>query len=763
MSGPSQQKRIWWSSFPVVLLFASSFWCYQKSEDLSFDSVLFRERFYPIMQSIQGFHTNAKFKIRGEESVKNKIVIVEIDDRSVFEVGRWPWHRDQTALLVEKALQAGAKLVALDITFSEKDDRVPAGLAETLKYSGVDVDIAAFETDPILTKLIADNPDRVVLGYMAEHPCHPRYSRAEDCPVNDPEIQYPDGFEKFSLANTLYPKGVPLENGSVPHVFNLISNLSDFNEKAKYSGLLNAEVDSDGVIRKTPLFYQARDKLLPVLSLVAAEAVLKQRAQATFDGNGNLKAVSFNGKNIPITAQGQVQMNFRGGRGKFPYLSAVDVLKLGQAGEKRDLATTEGAEAPDETQMPPEKVQSTLKDAVVLVGLSALGAWDMRAFPFDTHTPGVEGHATALDNIISGDLLRTTSMVPGAFELLMALMVLGGILFAWWFERLDSLPALGFFIVIFISILGVDQKVFFDQGINLNTTFLLLEFSVLFMVVVALKYIFEEQNRKFIRGAFARYLAPTVVDYVLKNPEKLTVGGERRELTIMFSDIRSFTTFSEKMDPKTLSSFLNEYLGKMTDVIFKYDGTLDKYIGDAVMAFWGAPLEVPDHAAKAIQTIYEMIEAVHVMQPDFEARFGIKLEVGIGLNTGFVSVGNMGSDKIFEYTVIGDTVNLASRIEGLTKYYGAEIIISRATLESALQVKNFKAPTHRTVDRVKVKGKKDAIEMIEILCRPAPAEGLEAFELGRTHYALLFLERCHEYQQTPPAPDWDGSYEMTSK
>jgi adenylate cyclase len=318
----------------------------------------------------------------------------------------------------------------------------------------------------------------------------------------------------------------------------------------------------------------------------------------------------------------------------------------------------------------------------------------------------------------------------------------------------------------------------------------MVELISIFVFTFVIKYVLEEKNKKFIKGAFAKYVSPAIIDSIMKDPSKLTVGGEKKDLTIVFSDIRSFTTFSEKMDAKQLATFLNDYLGKMTDIVFDTGGTLDKYIGDAVMAFWGAPLDQPDHAFNACRAAVLMQKKLAEDRPYYKEKYGIDVNIGIGINTGAVNVGNMGSERIFEYTVIGDHVNLASRLEGLTKEYSAGILTTRHTLDQILSAKK-ELPAHRVLDFVKVKGKKTAVEIIQILDAPIDPKKLEAFEMGRALYqqrrwddaiqvftvtaeqlgsgeekdpmSLTMIERCKEFKVNPPEPNWDGSWTMLTK
>jgi adenylate cyclase len=370
------------------------------------------------------------------------------------------------------------------------------------------------------------------------------------------------------------------------------------------------------------------------------------------------------------------------------------------------------------------------------------------------------------------------------------LLSLGALLFSLAAQKLEAIPALGLFAALMVSTGIVDMKVLFSHYQNWPTGFFYVEYFVIFAVTVAVKYVLEEQNKKFVKGAFSKYVAPAVVDAIMKDPTKLMVGGDKRDLTICFSDIRSFTTFSEKMDPKQLSNFLNDYLGIMTDIVFEFNGTLDKYIGDAIMAFWGAPIDQPDHARNACLAASKMQRVLREHKARWKQMYDVDVSIGVGINSGNVTVGNMGSSRIFAYTVIGDHVNLASRLEGLTKYYGAGVLTTRYTFDM-IQGAKLELPPHRVLDFVKVKGKKNAVELIEVLSNDITADALKLFEEGRKLYtqrkweeaaacfkrvnemapnqeegdgpSQMMLERLEELKNNPPEADWDGSWVMTSK
>jgi len=430
-----------------------------------------------------------------------------------------------------------------------------------------------------------------------------------------------------------------------------------------------------------------------------------------------------------------------------------------------------------------------LKDAIVFVGVTAVGVFDMRAFPFDSNQPGVEGHANILDNLLAGDMLRHGDGKTGTFWIF-AVMCIGALLFAYAVERLESIPAIFLFLLVMAGGGFIDQKILFESNESWNTSLLMIELCTVFLFTFAAKYVLEEKGKKEIRNAFGKYVSPAIIESVMKDPSKLSLGGEKRDLTIVFSDIRSFTTFSEKMDAKQLSTFLNEYLGQMTDIVFETEGTLDKYIGDAVMAFWGAPLEQPKHAVNACRAAIKMQQALNARRGYFMEKYGIEVNVGIGVHSGPVAVGNMGSERIFEYTVIGDHVNLASRVEGLTKDYHSKILTTRSTMD-LIAAGGEALPPHRVLDFVKVKGKKVAVELIQILDVEMPKDGLDSFRKARDLYtqqkwdeaiaqfehsakALTtdgkedemsreFIGRCQEFKIDPPGADWDGAWVMKTK
>ena len=778
------KNKLWLLQIPFVVLFTFAFYVDELGVQGRLNSAFLREHVHPSLRRISTVFTDWKFKFRGPQKPKNKVLIVSVDSQSIERIGRWPWHRDYISLLISSIFDAGAKAVALDMVFSEPDQRVPDKIAEVLRSQGMEQLVLANETDRFLEGTFARHNDELVTGWTSDLSCQPAYDEKDFCDLAHPDAiaSHPVGFEKFSYSQ--FNSSVPFEHLKTPFpsFVTMISNLPDYNAVTKHSGYFNVQPDPDSYIRRMNLFFMVNGKPYPSLALELARVGMKEDLRLELDEEQKVKALGFakSGRMIPVSPVGVMEINFRGKGNTFAHISALDLIAEGE--------TTEGDVVTGNYAGMLKK--EVFKDAYVFVGVTALGVFDMRAIPYDSNIAGVEVHANILDNLLSGDTLTNTAMSKGTIWVVV-LMVLGGLLWAYVTARLEAIPALALFLVGIGAFGWLDLNLLFNNGKNWNTSFLYLELVSIFAFTLSMKYVMEERNKKFIRGAFTKYVAPAVVDSILKDPSKLTVGGEKRELTILFSDIRGFTSFSEKMDAKALSSLLNEYLGVMTKIIFAHEGTLDKYIGDAIMAFWGAPLDQPKHAANSLKTAIAMMKALNEQRPLIQEKYGVQIEIGIGINSGMVSVGNMGSETNFAYTVIGDHVNLASRLESLTKAYGVTILTTRFTLNDVLQA-GEPLPPHRVLDHVKVKVQKNAVEMIQVLDREYDSEGLKMFEEGRALYTAqkwdeaitvftaanarlalsvdkmdgpcaVYLERCGDFKKVPPEAGWDGSWEMHSK
>ncbi|MGE0614535.1 MAG: CHASE2 domain-containing protein [Bacteriovoracia bacterium] len=783
-------KKLWLYQIPIILLFTFGFYVVQQGELGNLQNSFLREKLFPWVRTYSGMLTNLKFQVRGPRKPQHKVVVLEIDDNSLEILGRWPWHREVIGMVVDGAFKMGAKVVALDIMFPEPDPRTSDEVKNFLGEKGLGEAAHAFETDPILADTILKYRDHMILGWAANGHCQPAYDASEECRiVNQPDKTIvPEGFEKYAIQDFKAPAHFDPTKTPLQSVYSLLGNIPIFQDPSRYAGTFDVDPDPDGYVRRISLLRLIHGKPFPTLALEAARVAMDEEIQVEMNDQMLVSAISFkkSGRHLPVTPQGVMEVNFRGPRRTFPYVSIVDML--------RELESRDNPEARALASTPATagaSVADILKDAVVLVGPTALGIYDMRAFPFDSNVAGVEGHANIVDNLLSDDAMVNTT-VGNAFILIFALMIVGALVFAYYTQKLEAVPAL----VLFIAFIGgfgfIDFKLLFaNQNINWNTSLLYTEYFAIFLLTLAVKYVMEEKDKKFIKSAFGKYVSPALVETIAKDPSKLSLGGDKKELSIMFSDIRSFTTMSEKMDAKHLATFLNDYLGSMTNIVFKTNGTLDKFIGDAVMAFWGAPLDQKTHAANAARAAVEMQKTLIRDHEKYLKEYGIDVQVGVGINTGMVNVGNMGSKTNFNYTVIGDHVNLASRLEGLTKYYGASILVTRNTIDQ-IEASGEKPPQYRTLDFVKVKGKNDAVELIQLMDFDAPEAGMKVFEEARALYrqrdwdaaiakfqeadhllrrvreeadgpCAMYIERCEGFKQEPPEADWDGSWKMTSK
>lgn len=665
------KRRLLLLQLPLIVLWTVAFVICDCGDSGKLESHFLRSSLYPSLRRLEVTYTDLKFRARGPRPVKNKIVIVEIDDQSVAQVARWPWHRDAIAVLVLQAMDAGAKVVGLDIIFPEPDQRVPDSVVELLQQNNLGDTVPQFETDLILQRIIALSKDRLVLGWMTDHWCHPAYDDKSVCVGT--ETMLPAGFGKFGFS-TFKPTG-KFDAASTPIVSTptVTSNLPGYEEAAEHAGYLdNAAEEPDDIVRRAQLFMFVGGKPHPSLPLEMARVGLGDDLQLKLDDDGYVTSVGFarSGRTIPVDASGTLAMNFRGAGYTFSFVSAIDLL-----GEEDMIAVQHDVDKKEKRSR-----KDIFKDAYVLVGVTAVGARDLRHFPFGQNIPGTEGLATILDNVLAGDpLTRGGALLWWA---LLVMMTVGAAGFGFLMIRLDALPAMLSSLGLLGLLVVLDMFVFFGgKDINLNAAFLIAELATIFIATVVTKYILEERSKKFIRGAFSKYLAPTVVDQMLKDPAKLQLGGETRRLTIMMSDLRGFTAMAERMKPAEVLEVLNRYLGTMADIIVEYNGTIDEFIGDAILVIFGAPIEGPDDARRAVACSIAMQRAMKGIN-EHNAKLGLpKLEMGIAINTGEVIVGNIGSQKHVKYGVVGSHVNLTARIESNT--VGGQVLISGSTLDLA--------------------------------------------------------------------------------
>jgi adenylate cyclase len=535
-------------------------------------------------------------------------------------------------------------------------------------------------------------------------------------------------------------------------------NLEQFQVSAKRLGFFSTLRDRDGVVRRAPLVAQCGGELHVSLALALLESVQGRRAVVLGDREGT-REIRLGSTSLATDEGGRVLINFRGPRGTFPHYSASDVL-VGRVSRE------------------------ALAGKVVLIGATEIGIGDLQTTPFGTVFSGVEVLANVVDNLLAGNVLRRHD---GLLFVELAALVLLGFLVSLVVPRLQNAAhGAGLVVALLILLVGATTYAFVAEGIWINLTYPALTLAVVYMAVAVTHGITVDARARMVRRRFETYVQPAVVNEMVNHPGSFRLGGERRDLSILFSDVRDFTTLAEEIGPDDVSRLLNEYLTPMTDIVLESRGTLDKYIGDAIVAFWGAPLPVEGHPVRACEAALAMQEEIARLRAERRDLAGVdRLQVGIGIHSGEVVVGNMGSDQRFDYTVTGDGVNLCSRLEGLTKFYGVSII---ASSDLVGRVEGFQV---RELDTIRAKGKKESVQLFEILGRDGAAalspglvetyaEGLRAYREGRWREAeralrealsasggrdgpsALLLQRIEILEENPPSA-WDGIWTFAEK
>ena len=760
------------------------------------------ERPTPIFEFVQRLELatlDTRFRYRPKRFAHpdSRIVVIDIDQRAQEVLGRWPFSRSYFAKTLDILHDDGAKVVGFDITFSKPEvDRTADALRsfwkklEERKKAGVTLDpVIAAEIQKLDVASDADKQfaaaiqrfGPVILGnyflfteadlrgieastldtyanqiaffaYPPAHPLHPEAQKQEKARM----------LETFALANLL-PQGAEA---------NLDQLTSALNGDFSWTGFFNAPPDADGIVRRTTLVLPyGRTKnpdewdIYSSLDLMTARAFLGPPAQDMNLIYGPQGIVEIRFGDVLLLhpdGRGQLMINFQGPASTFTHKSIVDVLQK-------------------------NFVPGTFQGKIILIGATATGIGDLRGTPYGgTDYPGVEIHANVIDNILNQRFLKYGFRQALADVLL--IMFFGIPLGIW--MALVSPRWMWFGVSLLVPMIAVNFWAFL-HGWWLNLLVPALTLSTNVLLVSLYRSLFEEKEKRRVRSAFGQYLSPEVIRRLLVNPR--LVEPKKTDITVMFSDIRGFTTISEKLDAQDLALFLNQYLSDMTGLVFEHHGTLDKYIGDAVMAFWGAPFEEPGHAGRACNTALKMMVRVREMQKKWEAEGKPRLDIGIGLNTGVASVGNMGSALRYGYTALGDTVNLSSRLEGLNKDYGTHILVNETTYAAAKD-EGF---VFRELDLIRVKGKLQPVTIHELIGRAGepstygtPDEvrtRLNAFlqardlyrkrqweEAQKTFQTVLdkwpddgpsrtYWKRCQDYLFDEPPSGWDGVFTMTHK
>ena len=700
---------------------------------------------------------------RGTSPVGGETVIAAIDEKSLSELGRWPWPRTTIAKLVDVLKGYGAKAVGFDIVFAEPDansslktvdelsqEVKSVGIRDTRIYSLLEAKQKSADSDAILARSI-EGAKNITLGYFF-------HTSAQE--VGHLTEQQITAGEK-DIANSRFQM-VRVRKGAnesfLIHAYAAQPSLTRLSSAARNSGYFNAFPDSDGTIRWSPLVIKSRENYYTSLALSLLVQYLDWPTATLNMAEYGVDSITLGKIRIPTDEGGRLLINYLGPGKTFPHFAISDIL---------------GGRLPVDT----------FKGKIVLVGATATGIYDMRVTPFSAVYPGVEAHATVIDNILHQYFLIHSDWTR---FLDVCTIIFVGLIVGLAVPRMKAVAGIFLSLTLIGIFIAANTAIFVRYNVWMNLIYPALTMLTIYIGITVHRYVTEERERKKIRGAFQYYLTASVVNEILKDPSKLKLGGDKKHLSVLFSDIRGFTSISEKLSPEELVHLLNEYLTAMTDVVFKYDGLLDKYIGDAIMAVFGAPLHQPDHALRACRTGIEMMSALRRLREKWATEGRPDVNIGVGINSGDMVVGNMGSEMRFDYTVMGDSVNLASRLEGTNKEYGTNIIISEFTYE---MVKD--ELFCRKLDAVRVKGKNLPVRIFELLGERRDAhlwqEFVGRFESGLAKYragnwdeaiaefkgvldvrpedipARMYIDRCEALKANPPDGEWDGVFTMTKK
>ncbi|MCG3660658.1 CHASE2 domain-containing protein [Aliarcobacter butzleri] len=676
------------------------------------------------------------FTIRGELPHNQNVVIVDIDETSIKSLGQWPWSRDKLAKILENLTLANVGIVGLDIVFAEEDRTSPHKILQDLKIYKKDVPNYDLE----FANVVENSP--VILGYQ--------FDLVKKDNTNAKVPQIPAIFIE---------KDKPQDKSYLIEAYNTILNIPQIQDKAYSSGFFNNIPDDTGIIRSVPLIISYDDTIYPSLALEVIRVINDtQKVVVQYDENG-ISNIVLDDVSIPTDRYGRMLINFRGPERSFKYISAIDIYN-----NNFDKNEIDGK--------------------IVLIGTSAAGLFDLRATPFDSIFPGVEVHANIIDNILMQDFIYKASWLDGANILIIFVLSIIVVMLTT-YTTFWANPII--FISFSISYLFLVYNLLFDYGIVLNILFPIATVLIASIMTTLFDYFYNIKKEEAIKAKFASKVSKNVMDDILKNIDKNEFSAKTKEVTIFFSDIRGFTNISEKLDAKELISFLNRYMQPMSEIIIKYQGTIDKFIGDAIMAYWNAPIDIKNHCDLALKASLEQLEVLEKLNVELQKENLPKIDIGIGLNTGTVIVGEMGSSLRSDYTVIGDTINLGSRVESLCKYYDSKLNISNFTKDKLQEKYIF-----RFLDLVKVKGKNEPVEIWQVLGKGEANESLKE-ELDLYHKAIefyknsdfinaleifeslennenktnkniykIYITRCKEFIKTPPK-NFDGVYEHTTK
>tara|TARA_R110000787_G_scaffold25757_5_gene72251 strand:+ start:16472 stop:18808 length:2337 start_codon:yes stop_codon:yes gene_type:complete len=694
------------------------------------------------------------------------VVIIDLDEKSLFDIGQWPWARTTVAQLIDNLREYGVPVVGFDIVFAEPDRMNPSNLADTLA-ANIDASGAKLDLEQLQPLYALPSNDKILADAISKLATV----------VGQGGINYKvEGKGNYEGRKPSFAIRGGKADKYLYKFADLTRNVDVLDSAATGHGVFSVNPEIDGLIRRIPLVLNVDGALYSALSMELLRVATGQKTMLLNidEQAGGIQSLQVGRAfNIPTDILGRIFVYYsRYDRDK--YVSASSVLN--KTAKREDL-----------------------EGKIAIIGTSAVGLLDIKATPVERQLPGVEVHANVIESVISTYGYNVPQMLERPFyaqgiEAIFIIVV--GLALIILVPRIGARWTLILLLVVATSLFS-GSWYFFSQKLQLfDPVYPTLTAVVLYLYLTYASYAREEAQRRLVRGQFSRYMSPKLVEELAKNPDKLRLGGEMRDMTLLFCDVRGFTTVSEQFTAEGLTQLINRFLTPMTDIIVDREGTIDKYMGDCIMAFWNAPLDDPEHAHNAADSALTMMERLDSLNEELrlwaeeEGRKHVPLNVGIGLNSGIACVGNMGSEQRFDYSVLGDTVNTAARLEGQSKTYGVDIVIGEETKKGAVGYATLE------LDLIQVKGKTEAVRIFGLMGKPDVATSDWFLKLKEKHEALieayrgqrwdeaialgkecrqirgelhidgfydLIDERIEVFREAPPPADWDGVFIATSK
>ena len=706
-----------------------------------------------ILQTLENIAYDLRLQFTMPETVDDKVVIIDLDEKTLAAEGRWPWPRDRIAQMVDNLFDHyQVAVLGFDMVFAEADAN--PGIDALRKLAPANLDSPdtflnnlsklepAINRDEIFARSLLERP--IVMGYYFQGKSHLNAGSTTG------QLPFPVlPIEEAGLSNLPFIKALGYG-----------ANLEVLQNNAMSGGFFdNPTTDSDGVLRSVPLITEYEGNLYESLALATLRTYLDIffiEPVVTTDQAG-LEAIKIGDLSVPVNDQGVALVPYLGKQGSFAYHSVTDILNK----------TT-----------PVEEMAGK----IVLLGTTSPGLQDLRNTPVQPIYPGVEVHANLIAGMLDGRIKHKPSYSI-AIELVQLLGI--GLMLTFLLPVLSALGSILLTMALMSGVILYNLHTW-ESGLVIPMASSMVLITLLFTLHMSYGFLTEARLKRMITQTFGQYVPPEVAQELAEHPTSMDLSGQSREMTVLFSDVRGFTTLSEGLSPSELTQVMNAILTPMTRIIYQHNGTIDKYMGDAVMAFWGAPLNDPLHAQHAMEAAMDMTKAIAEINQQFSKKGWPEIDMGVGLNSGTMNVGNMGSQYRVAYTVLGDAVNLGSRLEGLTKAYGVRIIVSEYTQQ---QAKDY---IYRELDKVRVKGKEEPVvifEPVEHKDQISPdrlkevksyCDALKAYREQQWQQAEdlfrklcdqypasklyeLYLERSRNFMRRPPGDDWDGVYIFKTK